>query len=92
MLFSSIPFAFYFLPAVLALYFAVPFRFKNAVLLAFSLFFYGWGEPIYLLLMMASIAAGWVFGLLIGKHRGTPKARLFLTLSLVTSLGLLSTF
>ena len=42
MLFSSIPFAFYFLPAVLVLYFAVPFRFKNAVLLAFSLFFYGW--------------------------------------------------
>ena len=92
MLFSSIPFAFYFLPAVLALYFVVPFRFKNAVLLAFSLFFYGWGEPVYLLLMMASIVAGWVFGLLIGKHRGTPKARLFLTLSLVTSLGLLGWF
>ena len=92
MLFSSIPFAFYFLPAVLVLYFAVPFRFKNAVLLAFSLFFYGWGEPIYLLLMMASIAAGWVFGLLIGKYQGTPKARLFLTLSLVTSLGLLGWF
>ena len=92
MLFSSIPFAFYFLPAVLALYFVVPFRFKNAVLLAFSLFFYGWGEPVYLLLMMGSIVAGWVFGLLIGKYRGTPKARLFLTLSLVTSLGLLGWF
>ena len=92
MLFSSIPFAFYFLPAVLVLYFAVPFRFKNAVLLTFSLFFYGWGEPVYLLLMMASIVAGWIFGLLIGKHRGTPKARLFLTLSLVTSLGLLGWF
>ena len=92
MLFSSIPFAFYFLPAVLALYFVVPFRFKNAVLLAFSLFFYGWGEPVYLLLMMGSIVAGWVFGLLIGKYRGTPKARLFLTLSLVTALGLLGWF
>ena len=92
MLFSSIPFAFYFLPAVLALYFAVPFRFKNTVLLAFSLFFYGWGEPVYLLLMMASIVAGWVFGLLIGKYRGTPKARLFLIASLVTSLGLLGWF
>ena len=92
MLFSSIPFAYYFLPAVLVLYFAVPFRFKNAVLLAFSLIFYGWGEPVYLLLMMASILAGWLFGLLIGKHRGTPKARLFLILSLVTSLGLLGWF
>ena len=92
MLFSSIPFAFYFLPAVLVLYFAVPFRFKNAVLLTFSLFFYGWGEPVYLLLMMASIVAGWIFGLLIGKYRGTPKARLFLIASLVTSLGLLGWF
>ena len=92
MLFSSIPFAFYFLPAVLVLYFAVPFRFKNAVLLTFSLFFYGWGEPVYLLLMMASIVAAWIFGLLIGKYRGTPKARLFLIASLVTSLGLLGWF
>ena len=66
MLFSSIPFAFYFLPAVLALYFAVPFRFKNAVLLVFSLVFYAWGEPGYLLLMAVSILLGWLFGLLIG--------------------------
>ena len=92
MLFSSIPFAYYFLPAVLALYFAVPFRFKNAVLLGFSLIFYGWGEPVYLLLMAVSIAAGYGFGLLIGKYRGTKKARLFLTLSIVTSLGLLGWF
>ena len=92
MLFSSIPFAYYFLPAVLALYFAVPFRFKNAVLLAFSLVFYGWGEPIYLLLMAVSILAGWIFGLLIGKYRGTNLAKLFLTASVVTSLGLLGWF
>ena len=92
MLFSSIPFAFYFLPAVLVLYFAVPFRFKNAVLLTFSLVFYGWGEPVYLILMTLSILLGWVFGLLIGKCRGTGKARLFLTLSVVTSLGLLGWF
>ena len=92
MLFSSIPFAFYFLPAVLALYFAVPFRFKNAVLLVFSLVFYGWGEPVYLILMTLSILLGWIFGLLIGKYRGTGKATLFITLSLVTSLGLLGWF
>ena len=92
MLFSSIPFAFYFLPAVLVLYFLVPFRFKNAVLLAFSLVFYGWGEPIYLILMTLSILLGWIFGLLIGKYRGTGKATLFITLSLVTSLGLLGWF
>ena len=92
MLFSSIPFAFYFLPAVLALYFLVPFRFKNAVLLVFSLVFYGWGEPVYLILMTLSILLGWIFGLLIGKYRGTGKATLFITLSLVTSLGLLGWF
>ncbi|MBR5536978.1 MAG: MBOAT family protein [Clostridia bacterium] len=92
MLFSSIPFAFYFLPAVLVLYFAVPFRFKNAVLLTFSLVFYGWGEPVYLILMTLSIVLGWLFGLLIGKYRGTGKAKFFLTLSVVTSLGLLGWF
>ena len=92
MLFSSIPFAFYFLPAVLALYFAVPFRFKNAVLLVFSLVFYDWGEPGYLLLMAVSILLGWLFGLLIGKYRGTARARLFLVLSVAVSLGLLGWF
>ena len=92
MLFSSIPFAYFFLPAVLVLYFLVPFRFKNAVLLAFSLVFYGWGEPVYLILMTLSILMGWVFGLLIGKYRGTKRAKLFLTASVVTSLGLLGWF
>ena len=92
MLFSSIPFAFYFLPAVLALYFAVPFLFKNAVLLVFSLVFYAWGEPGYLLLMAVSILLGWLFGLLIGKYRGTARARLFLVLSVAVSLGLLGWF
>ena len=92
MLFSSIPFAFYFLPAVLALYFAVPFRFKNAVLLVFSLVFYAWGEPGYLLLMAVSILLGWLFGLLIGKYRSTARARLFLVLSVAVSLGLLGWF
>ena len=92
MLFSSIPFAYYFLPAVLVLYFLVPFRFKNAVLLAFSLVFYGWGEPVYLILMTLSILMGWVFGLLIGKYRGTKRAKLFLTASVVTSLSLLGWF
>ena len=92
MLFSSIPFAYYFLPAVLVLYFAVPFRFKNAVLLAFSLFFYGWGEPVYLILMALSICMGYLFGRLIGKYRGTPRAKLFMILSVVISLGLLGWF
>ena len=54
MLFSSISFLYYFLPAVLVLYFLVPFKFKNLVLLAASLFFYFYGEPVYVILMVVS--------------------------------------
>ena len=55
MLFSSIPFLFYFLPLVLIAYFAVPGGFKNLILLLASLFFYAWGEPFYVLLMLLSL-------------------------------------
>jgi len=57
MLFSSIPFLFYFLPPVLLLYFLTPDRWKNLTLLLSSLVFYGWGEPRFLLFMLASIRA-----------------------------------
>ena len=53
MLFSSIPFLYCFLPAVVLTYFLVPRKCKNAVLLLFSLLFYGWGEPKYVFLMIA---------------------------------------
>ena len=65
MLFSSVPFLFYFLPAALLLYFLVPRRLKNAALLLASLFFYAWGEPKYVVLMLVSIAQGYLFGLLV---------------------------
>ena len=65
MLFSSIPFLYYFIPCVLVLYFAVPKGLKNSVLLLASLFFYAWGEPKYLIFMLAAIAQGFVFGRLI---------------------------
>ena len=77
MLFSSVPFLFYFLPAVLLFYFVLPKTFRNAVLLCASLFFYYWGEPKYLVLMVASILAGYVFGILIDRCR---HKRLMLTL------------
>ena len=70
MLFSSVPFLFYFLPAALLLYFLVPRRLKNAALLLASLFFYAWGEPKYVVLMLVSIAQGYLFGLLVEKYRG----------------------
>ena len=86
MLFSGIPFLFYFLPCVLLVYFIVPQKGRNAVLLAASLFFYGWGEPKFLLFMVFSIAQGYVFARLIGQGR---RKKLFLTLSLVLSFALL---
>ncbi len=92
MLFSSIPFLYYFLPCVLLLYFLAPKRLKNAVLLLASLVFYAWGEPIYVLLMAGSIASGYVLGLLIEKFRAMPLGKLFLIVSAAISLGLLGYF
>ena len=86
MLFSGIPFLFYFLPCVLLVYFAVPQKGRNAVLLAASLFFYGWGEPRFLLFMVFSIVQGYVFARLIERGR---RKKLFLMLSLALSFALL---
>ena len=69
MLFSSIPFLFYFLPAVLTLYFLVPRKLKNAILLLFSLVFYAWGEPKYVFLMIGTIMLFYICGLAIEKAR-----------------------
>ena len=89
MLFSSIPFLFYFLPIVLALYFAAPKKLKNAVLLLSSLFFYGWGEPKFLIFMLISITQGYVFGLLIEKYNGMKRSKVFLVASVILSLSVL---
>ncbi len=92
MLFSSIPFLYYFLPIVILLYTVAPKKLKNTVLLLSSLFFYGWGEPKYVFLMLGTIFIGYVLGLLTEKHRGTFLAKLWVTLSAVVSLGMLGYF
>lgn len=94
MIFSSIPFLYYFLPAVLLLYFAAPKRLKNLVLFLTSLFFYFWGGIYYGFIMLAAIVMGYVFGLLIERAggRGSRRGRVFLTLSLIAGVGLLGTF
>ncbi|MBR5291870.1 MAG: MBOAT family protein [Clostridia bacterium] len=89
MVFSGIPFLYYFLPLTLLLYFAAPRKLKNAVLLIMSLVFYGWGEPKYLIFMVLSILQGYIFGLLIEKHQNTGRSRLYLTASVMLSLGML---
>ena len=69
MLFSSIPFLYYFLPIVLIIYSIVPGKIKNVVLLLASLFFYGWGESKYVVLMLLVIGLGYVGGIVIEKAK-----------------------
>ena len=93
MLFSSNVFLFAFLPAVLLTYYICPVRFRNPVLLLFSLFFYGWGEPVYLFLMIGDILLNYICGRLIMVQRskgGTGKSAL--VLGVVLNLLLLAYF
>ena len=89
MLFSSIEFLFYFLPAVVLGYFLLPKALRNCWLLIVSLGFYAWGEPKYIALMLASIGLNYVWGLCIEKAQKQFWKRFFLTLSVITCLGLL---
>ncbi len=92
MLFSSIPFLYYFLPSVLILYFLVPKKLKNTVLLISSLVFYGWGEPKYVIMMVASIIIGFVSGLLIEATNEKSKKKLIITINIIINLGFLGFF
>ena len=92
MLFSSVTFLYYFLPAVLILYFLAPWKLKNAVLLIFSLAFYGWGEPKLLFLMIFTILMFYFCGLMIGRSESQKAKKFWLTVSIVISVGLLGLF
>ena len=98
LVFSSIEFLYFFLPATMLLYFAVPPRFikaRNLVLLLFSLIFYGWGEPLCVFLMVATVIFSYFYGRMVErcKERGKPKgAKVWLILAIVTNLGLLGFF
>ena len=92
MLFSSIPFLYYFLAAVLIMYFAVPGKLKNLVLLFGSLFFYAWGEVRLVTLMLGVILLGYVFGLLIDRSTTPKQKKGWLILSVVSMVGILGYF
>ena len=92
MLFSSVTFLYYFLPAVLLIYFLVPRCLKNTVLLIFSLAFYGWGEPKLLALMIFTILMFYGCGLMIGRCQSQKGKKAWLTVSIVISIGLLGLF
>lgn len=92
MVFSSVSFLYYFLPVVLILYFAVPGRLKNIILLSASLLFYFYGEPKYMVLLLVAAFSGYIHGIWIDKLRETKHARLPLVMSIVVGIGLLMTF
>lgn len=92
MLFSSIPFLYYFLAGVIILYFAVPVNLKNIVLLMSSLFFYAWGEVRYVVLMIAVIVLGYIFGLIVAKSTSQKQKKFFLAVSVITFVGILGYF
>lgn len=93
MVFSSLTFLYFFLPVALLIYFVVPKKIKNLVLLVLSLVFYAWGEPVYIILMLISTAMIYAVGLLIDKFDNKQKIRTALfIISLVYNLGILIVF
>ena len=94
MVFSSLIFLFAYLTVTLALYYIVPKKARNWVLFAVSLLFYGWGEPAYIIVMLVSILAAFLFGFPIAKYRESnrKKAKLFMVLSLCSNLVFLLFF
>ncbi len=93
MVFSSLPFLFFYLPVVLAVYKLSPLKTRNFFLLLASLFFYGWGEPVYILIMLASIAVDYTHGMLVERWRDNDrKARAAVASSVFFNLAILVFF
>lgn len=93
MVFSSMTFLFAFLPVVMLLYYAAPFKLKNLILAVSGVIFYAWGEPIYVLLMLFTIVVDYGAGLLIRKYDNSPKLRLtILLISVVLNIGVFVVF
>ena len=90
MLFSSLTFLIIFLPVLLVIYYLIKEKYRNYILLFFSLIFYSWGEPKYILLMIISIIINYIMALLIDKFRKNSKSLLILTI--IINIGLLIFF
>ncbi|MBQ3378385.1 MAG: MBOAT family protein [Clostridia bacterium] len=93
MVFSTTLFLFIYLPVTLLVYYITPLKWRNVVLLIANLVFYGWGEPVYIAVMAASVLFDYIFGILIEKNRENKKAaKAFVAMSVVLNLGLLVFF
>ena len=85
MIFSSLTFLFAYLPVTLAVYFLMPLRARNAVLLLVSLVFYGWGEPVYISIMVLSTLIDYTHGMLVEHFRNRDRlARWFVGQSVIS--------
>ena len=94
MVFSSLIFLFAYLTVTLALYYVVPnIKWRNVVLFVVSMLFYGWGEPLYIIIMLISILDAYIFGFFIEKYKeDRKKARLFMVISISINLVFLLFF
>ncbi len=92
MVFSSLTFLWLFLPLFILCYYAAQKTARNIILLIFSLIFYAWGEPVYVLLLVFSTILDYTCGRMIDKHRGTKKAKTALIVSIVCNVALLTVF
>lgn len=93
MIFSSLTFLFTFLPITLFFYFLSPTKIKNITLLIFSLIFYAWGEPVYIFLMLFTIAFNYLLAIYIDKYKDIPKKhKLFFIITLVINILILGCF
>ena len=94
MVFSSLLFLFMYLPVVLLIYYATPLKYRNLFLFFANLVFYGWGEPVYVTLMLFSTIVDYTCGYMINKYRTKNKkiAKTFLIASVVVNLSLLGFF
>ena len=93
MVFSSTIFIFIYLPIALMLYYITPFKWRNLVLLIENLVFYGWGEPVYVFLMLASVAVDYFLALMIERsHNKGEKGKKWLIISIIINIGLLVFF
>ena len=89
MLFSSLVFLFLFLPTTIFLYYISPRKLRNLVLLSFSLFFYAYGEPKYIFVMLTSILINYSLGLLVDKFRGESLSKKVLALAVILNLSII---
>ncbi len=93
MVFSSILFIFIYLAAVLAIYYICPLKIRNIFLFIANLIFYGWGEPVYVLIMIFSTLVDYIHGMLVEKYRSNDRlAKKFVVSSVVINLSLLMFF